>query len=632
MTRTTCLPIDSHESSIVGAVSLPGSTIILIAATGSGKSTRVPQFLHSAGIAAPGRMVGITQPRRVAAITLARRVAQELGSTSVGSTVGHSVRFDTKVSSSTSIKYVTDGMLLKEALRDPSLSSYSTILLDEFHLRSLHSDVLCAILKRIQKTRRPDLRLVVMSATLDIEEAKAIATYFNGADILRLPGRTYPIDIQYCTEFQNDYVESSVVTAAMIHVDHSNEQGDVLVFMTGQEDIEAAVAMLNKRARPFNLKSPSNSLTALPLYAALPYTQQMKAFESAPLGTRKVIFATNIAETSLTIPGVKYVIDSGLVKRKTWNPKTGIENLSAVAISQHEAWQRSGRAGREQPGTCFRLYTEMTFDKMRATLEPEILRTHLSSVLLQLKAMGINNLFELEFLDMPSKTSMIASLHELLSLKLLDARGHISSTGQEAARLPISPRLGKILLESVKLNCSRNILTLVAMLSVDNWFIYEDGIISSIPVKRFKSVKGDHFMLINTFNAAQSAEFDRTWCLNNGLHQKALIKASDIRKQISNLIHVGDVTQDEDPETLLKCIVSGLFLNAATLESNGTYLTTFQGHEVKIHPSSCLSNLKPNPPCVVYTELVQTTKAYIRGVSAINPTWVNDFIGGSSTK
>lgn len=366
-------------------------TIILVGETGSGKTTQIAQFVADAGYCAHGKRVVCTQPRRVAAMSVARRVADEMD-VNLGEEVGYSIRFEECTGPKTIVKFATDGMLLREAMIDPALSQYSVIILDEAHERTLATDILFGLIKQVLVNRQ-DLKLVVMSATL---EAEKFQEYFLDAPLIKVPGRLHPVEIFYSQEPEKDYLDGSVRTVVQIHL--CEPPGDVLLFLTGEEEIEDAcrkisrgIAELGERAGPVKV---------LPLYSTLPPRQQQRIFEAAPPSTkptgppgRKIIVSTNIAETSLTIDGIVYVIDPGFAKQKVYNPRIRVESLLVSPISRASAHQRAGRAGRTKPGKCFRLYTEESFNKdLQEQTYPEILRSNLGSVALQLFKLGISDL------------------------------------------------------------------------------------------------------------------------------------------------------------------------------------------------------------------------------------------------
>ena len=348
------LPIAHYREELLAAIR-DHQVVIVVGETGSGKTTQLPQYLHEVGYTALGK-IGCTQPRRVAAMSVAARVAEEMGC-KLGGEVGYSIRFEDCTGEDTVIKYMTDGMLLREFLAEPDLASYSCMIIDEAHERTLHTDVLLALVKDVARFRS-DLKVIISSATMDAQKFKA---YFDGtAPIFNVPGRRYDVQTYYTTAQEADYLEAAVVTTLQIHLTQPTD-GDILVFLTGQEEIESAREALEERTRALGSACPE--LIVCPIYASLPSEQQSKIFEAPPPGGRKVVLATNIAETSLTIPNVVYVVDCGWAKQNSYNARSGVESLAVVEISQASAAQRLGRAGRTRPGKCFRLYTEWSHDQ-----------------------------------------------------------------------------------------------------------------------------------------------------------------------------------------------------------------------------------------------------------------------------
>ena len=366
-------------------------TVILVGETGSGKTTQIAQFIADLGYCSSGKKVVCTQPRRVAAMSVARRVAEEMD-VNLGEEVGYSIRFEDCCGPKTIVKFATDGMLLREAMTDPNLSQYSVVILDEAHERTLATDILFGLLKEIIP-RRPDLKVVVMSATL---EAEKFQDYFLDAPLIKVPGRLHPVEIFYTQEPERDYLEAAIRTVVQIHT--FEPEGDVLLFLTGEEEIEDACKKITREI--VQMGSKVGPIKVHPLYSSLPPQQQQKIFDPAPERRhpdgppgRKIIVSTNIAETSLTIDGIVYVIDPGFAKQKVYNPRQRVESLLVSPISRASAHQRAGRAGRTKPGKCFRLYTAESFQKdLQEQTYPEILRSNLGSVVLQLKKLGIDDL------------------------------------------------------------------------------------------------------------------------------------------------------------------------------------------------------------------------------------------------
>lgn len=413
------LPMWSARERLIAAVK-SSPVLIVVGETGSGKTTQIPQFLLDAGFTRGGGMIACTQPRRVAAVTVAQRVAQERGCV-LGQEVGYTVRFDDCTSAATQLKYMTDGMLLREALLDPQLKRYRAIVLDEAHERTIATDVLLGLLKQARAARGGDFRLLVMSATLD---AAGFRDYFPGAQAAYVEGRQHPVSVMYSLQPLESYLDAAITAALQVHCDEA--LGDALVFLTGQDEIESAERLIRERAEALPHDPQRPHLEVVPMYAALPADAQMRAFAPAPPGTRKVVLSTNIAETSITIPGVRYVIDTGFVKARAYNARLGADCLEVVPVSKAQARQRSGRAGREAPGKCYRLYTEGAFGQLAAVTEPEIKRANLASVVLQLKSLGVADPTSFDFMDPPPKTALLRALELLFALGALDTLGQLT--------------------------------------------------------------------------------------------------------------------------------------------------------------------------------------------------------------
>ncbi|KAG7616260.1 DEAD/DEAH box helicase domain [Arabidopsis thaliana x Arabidopsis arenosa] len=406
------LPIHGYREELLKLIE-ENQVLVIVGETGSGKTTQIPQYLQEAGYTKRGK-IGCTQPRRVAAMSVASRVAQEVG-VKLGHEVGYSIRFEDCTSEKTVIKYMTDGMLLRELLIEPKLDSYSVIIIDEAHERTLSTDILFALVKDVAKVR-PDLRLIISSATL---EAKKFSEYFDSARIYLIPGRRYPVEKLFRKCPEPDYLETVIRTVVQIH--QTEAIGDILVFLTGQEEIETVETNLKRRM--MDLGTKGSEIIICPIYSNLPTPLQAKVFEPAPKGTRKVVLATNIAETSLTIDGVKYVIDPGYCKINSYNPRTGMESLLVTPISKASAAQRAGRSGRTGPGKCFRLYN---IKDLEPTTIPEIQRANLASVVLTLKSLGIQDVFNFDFMDPPPENALLKALELLYALGALDEIGEIT--------------------------------------------------------------------------------------------------------------------------------------------------------------------------------------------------------------
>lgn len=672
-------------------------------------------------------IIGITQPRRVAAISLARRVSEELNESKVGGTVGYSVRFDEISSSKTRIKFLTDGMLVKECQRDPLLSRYAAIIIDEAHERTVRTDILIGKLKLLlDGKRRENLKVVIMSATIDTNR---IQKYFepHKSTIIKIKGRQHHVRTFYTSTPQIDYVDATVLTICQIHRDpfgygiirqskkdekkrpessnlrdqkssssvkQSIDDGDILVFLTGQDEIDAATSLLREYeeviANSTIPDSPLKRLQILPLYASMSHSMQMSVFSKAPPGTRKVILATNIAETSLTIPGIRIVIDSGMQKIRDFDGGLfgSLETLTVRPTSKAAARQRSGRAGREAPGIVFRLYTETSFDTLTENTPPEITRTPLPSVLLSLKATGIDDVLNFPFLDAPPTQEVIRALEELFLFGALNKKGKLTSVGHFMAACPLVPALAKSLVVALELGVSREVMCILSMLaaevsisapntsdlqtSTDDDYVLPGG----DGISKYICASGDHMTLLRVFDAHYSAGGNRKrWCRDHRIDVKAMRLSLDIFNQLarflsrqtkSNLskkinessstavvsdsernfenntslmeeemkIYLAEVSESssiirkiDNEVAILKALCAGHFLQCATRQADGSYRTFVGRHTCYIHPSSTLQRLAPKnrPQCVIYHELTHTSRTYIRTLSGVNPVDIAHF-------
>ena len=593
--------------------------IIIVGETGSGKTTQLTQYLVEWGYAQYGR-IGCTQPRRVAAMSVALRVSSEFGC-KISEEVGYLIRFEDQCSEKTIIKYMTEGMLLRETLIDKNLSQYSVIILDEAHERTIATDVLFGLIKEAIK-RRPTLKLIITSATLN---SAKFSKFFDNCPVFKIPGRTYDVEILYAKVPEVDYLEASLKTVLQIHL--NEKPGDILLFLTGQEEIDNACSMLQLKVNTLGKNAPK--MIVYPVYSAMPSELQIKIFEPAPPGTRKCIVATNIAEASLTIDGIYYVVDPGFTKIKTFNSKVGMDNLIIVPISQSSAQQRAGRAGRTGPGKCYRLYTYNAFkNEMLPDTVPEIQRTNLADTVLILKALGINDLLHFEFMDPPPTPNLVSAMEQLYYLGALDEEGLLTKLGRRMAEFPLEPKLSKILLASVDLNCSEEITTIVSMLSVQNVFYRPKEKEEQADKKRarFINYQGDHITLLNVYNEYIKYQTE-DWCKENFLHYRNLSKAVEIKEQLKSILQrykLKMISCKGSYSQVRKAITAGYFSHVARCQKD-VYKTIIDDHEVFIHPSSALFN--KNPEWVVYHEVVNTTKEYMRNVSTINPKWLMDVAG-----
>lgn len=665
--------------------------IVLVGETGSGKTTQIPRWcLDYCFKQTPDKSrplcVACTQPRRVAAMSVAARVAEEM-KTTLGQEVGYSVRFDACASKKTRLKYLTDGMLLREAMLDGLLQSYGVIILDEAHERTLQTEILLGVVKRAMVSRNgcsdrslPPLKVIVMSATINV---KLFKRYFN-SPILMIEGRQHPVQEMFAEVPQSDLLTSTLISVFQIH--RTCDEGDILVFCSGQDEIQSLITLCKRvlKQAPESLKN----LTPLPLYASLPAAHQMRVFEcqkvshtngvdnddssiirsQQPSFNRRVIFATNVAETSITIPNIKYVVDTGKVKCRTYCPKTGLESLKVTTISKAQAKQRMGRAGRVAPGVCYRLYTTEEHSKMLDYLPPEIRRSSLDGVLLQMISIGIENISTFDFLEKPDEIRIKAALNNLLTLKaikattstkaanstnssnqdtsppvkkrpglgpsdetILGVNYELTPIGKKLCLFPLSPAMSRVILAANELGCLDEVLTVVSLLSIENLFHIPPNQQSQAEtmLEKFHSNEGDTVMLLKVFKAFKRTWLvNRTgykqWCIEHFIHAKNLRLARMIRKQLFDLCKDQGMKPSScghDTSILRRALTYGLFNNVATMW-DGKYRNKSSTNEIHIHPSSCL--FKTRPECILYVEILETNKCYMRNCTLIDMSWVRE--------
>ncbi|CAD6499519.1 BgTH12-03631 [Blumeria graminis f. sp. triticale] len=631
------LPIGRYRETLLYLIETYVVTIV-VGQTGSGKTTQIPQFLEQSGWCSEGKIIAVTQPRRVAATTIATRVAEEFGC-ELGKEVGYSIRFEDVTSSVTKIKFLTDGLLLREVLVDPLLSRYSVIMIDEAHERSLSTDILLGILKKILHRRSNDLRIIISSATMQAEE---FLRFFEAEHIINLEGRAYPVDILYLEIPTEDFLKKAIWTVIEIHTKEPN--GDILVFLTGREEIDNAIEALSKEAE--SLHSRAQQIIALPLYSGLSSEQQLAIFDEAPENTRKVIFSTNIAEASITIDGIVYVVDTGFVKLRAYNPLTGIDTLTATPISKASALQRAGRAGRTCPGKCFRLYTESEYQALPEVTVPEIQRSNLASMILQLKALGIDNVARFSFITPPPSELIIRGLELLYSLGALDEYAKLTRpVGVRMAEIALEPMMARTILSAPSFKCLSEILTIAAITGVDGsiWSYHEgEKKNAEISRRKFAVEEGDHIMLLNIYQAfITRGKKGAKFCRENFLNFETLLGAVSVRAQLkryverfglmidedhsSRSIHM--ISTDKEPgicERIQRCLTTGFFAHAAKMLPDGTFRTVSGDMKLYAHPNSLMFNRKAE--WVIFHEAVETSnKTYIRDITKIEKPWLIEY-------
>ncbi|KAF9094822.1 hypothetical protein BGX23_001537 [Mortierella sp. AD031] len=616
------LPIFKFRQPFLDAIA-EHQVMVVVGQTGSGKTTQLPQYLYEAGYASKGLKIGCTQPRRVAAMSVAARVAEEMG-VKLGYEVGYSIRFEDCTSEKTLVKYMTDGMLLREFMSEPDLAGYSCLIIDEAHERTLHTDILLGLIKDIARFR-PDLKVLISSATVDAEK---FAAYFDDAPVFYIPGRTFPVEVHYTTSPEANYLAAAITTVMQIHI--SQGPGDILVFLTGQDEIDSAAENLQQTCRV--LGDRIQELMVCPIYSSLPSDMQGKIFEPTPEGSRKVVLATNTAETSITIDGVKFVIDPGFSKMLSYNPKTGMESLVVTPCSRASANQRKGRAGRVGPGKCFRLYTKWAYNnELDEHTAPEIQRINLNSVVLTLKSLGINDIIGFEFMDPPPAETLMRALEQLYALGALNDKGELTKLGRRMAEFPGDPMLAKTMIMAEKYHCTEEIASIVAMLSVQNAIFYrpkDKKVHADKARQNLTKPGGDHLTLLNIWDQWVETNYSIQWCFENFLQHRSMTRARDIRDQMVGLMERTEVAMVSNPNPndtspIRKAITSGFFYNAAKLTKSGdSYRTVKSQQTVMIHPSSSLYQV--NPKWVVYYELVLTSKEFMRVVMEIDSTWLTE--------
>lgn len=633
----TLLPILQFEEKIVETVE-KNPVVVVIGETGSGKSTQLSQILHRRGFTNSG-CIAVTQPRRVAAVTVSRRVSQELN-VRLGEEVGYAIRFEDRTSEKTIIKYLTDGVLLRESLSNPELSQYSVIILDEAHERSLNTDILLGLMKRLIKLRESNLKVLITSATLDGEK---VSRFFSNCPIVNVPGKLFSVEIHHSSERPKSYIEASLKTALDIHI--GEPEGDVLIFMTGQDDIEKLVSKLEERIQKLEEGTCMDALV-YPLHGSLSPELQIRVFSPPPPNCRRFIVSTNIAETSLTVDGVVYVIDSGFVKQRQYNPSTGMYSLDVVQISKVQANQRAGRAGRTRPGKCHRMYPSVAYkdDFLDATV-PEIQRSSLAGSILYLKSLDLPDIdiLKFDFLDPPSFEALEDALKQLYLIDAIDEEGSITSLGRTMGELPLEPSLSRTLLEANECGCLSQALTVVAMLSAETTLLV--GQSKSTEKKRKHTPSnlpdgsglGDHIQFLQIFELWHQTDYNTDWCKENNMQVRGMMFVKDVRKQLCQImqkIAKGSMDvkisrkrrEDQDYRSLRKALCSGFTNQLAErmLRHNGYRTLGFKSSLVQVHPSSVLRADEDGmfPNYVVYHELIATTRPYMRNVCAVEMHWV----------
>ncbi|KAJ3379561.1 DEAH-box ATP-dependent RNA helicase prp22 [Lobulomyces angularis] len=545
------LPIFDFKNELISAIK-EYPFLIVVGDTGSGKTTQLPQYCLEAF---PESKIVVTQPRRIAAISAAKRVSEERNVT-LGEEIGYGVRFEKCYTQKSMLTYMTDGLLLRELINDNELNSFDIYVLDEAHERSLDTDILFGLLKNSVKKKLSDdtesekskkLRIIVMSATLDAEK---FSNFFDHCPIFSIPGRMFEVDILWqkninMNTLKNSFLHRCVKTAFNIHT--TENEGDILVFLTGKNEIEQACRQIMDLEREYDyskIHNGYNGIMCYPIYSSLETFEQKNIFKLPPRGIRKIVFSTNIAQTSVTVPGIRFVVDSGFVKQKVYDPKNSMDTLLTVPISQSAATQRAGRAGRTETGKVFRLYGTEAFDKMDLDTSPEIQRCSLIGTVLSLLKMEIHNVLEFEFIDKPDEELIKSALKSLWVLGAVNDEGKLTEIGKMMAELPVSPFLARSLIASVTENCSFEMITIAAILSVEDIFLSprtEEKKIQAEEIwnEEFAYPKSDHltflkiFLMWEEFSSSSRIRDDgKNWCKDHFLHCRSLRTAKNVRDQL----------------------------------------------------------------------------------------------------
>jgi ATP-dependent helicase HrpA len=613
------LPITARVIDIVNAIDAH-QVIIVAGETGSGKTTQLPKICLAMGRGVDGQ-IGCTQPRRIAATSVAARVAQELA-TELGDVVGYKVRFNDKVKNSSYIKFMTDGILLAEIQGDPLLRGYDTLIIDEAHERSLNIDFLLGFLQRLLP-RRPDLRVIVSSATLETER---FARFFGGAPVIEVSGRTYPVDVLYRPPRDDEDDLADAVANTVNEIAEMDPRNDVLVFLPGEREIREAMGELEKRALPHTV--------ILPLYARLSATDQQRVFQRLP--QRRVVLATNVAETSLTIPGIVYVVDAGVARVNRYSVRTGVSQLLVEPISKASADQRKGRCGRTESGVCFRLYEEQDYAARPAHTDPEIKRVSLAGVILRMKALRLGDIERFPFLDPPQSRAITEGYRVLEELGAIGDDGRLTPLGEQLGKLPVDPRLGRMILGGRDEGALREVLIIAAALGLQDPRDRPQAAQQRADEahRKFKDEGSDFVGYLKMWSFWQEARARSSrsqmhkLCRENFLSYNRMREWEDIHEQLIRVMRELGFAPNAQPasgEQIHQALLPGLLSKIGMWSPEARVYLGARQTRFLIHPSSGLAR-KP-PPWVMAAELVETSQLFARTVAKIDPAWLEQAAG-----
>lgn len=608
------LPVYEQKDKILEVLE-KNQVIVVQSPTGSGKTTQIPVILHEAGFSDSG-IIAVTQPRRIAALSVSEFISKQLGTTYPG-LVGYKMRFEDKTDSSTKIKIMTDGILLQEMKLDPWMSKYSVVMVDEAHERSLNIDFVLGLLKRVLQAR-PEFKVIVSSATMN---AEAFSSYFGNCPIVNIDTITYPVSVIYDPPAIPSSTSSPAASDALLNKIESTIQrvlsnkvnGDILIFLPGEKIIKDCMQKLYK-------SSFSRKIHIIPLYGRLAKEEQERVFDSAPLGKKKVIISTNIAETSVTIPGITVVIDSGLAKLNFYNPRTFTSSLIETPVSKASCNQRKGRAGRTQEGTCYRLYPRKDYETRQMYTLEEIFRTDLSEVVLRMSELGITEFEQFDFISPPGKEGIISAIETLNLLKALEKDNTLSEIGKLMVKFPLMPRLSRIIVEAILHypQVLEETIIASAFLSAQSPFILPPGeeMEARIAHHAFRDVQGDFLTYVKLFKKFINQEKPEEFCEKNFLDYRVLSEIKNIKEQLELIVSdMGiPILNGGKNDDYLTCIASGMIQFIAVREGKENY-KTLTADNIQIHPGSCM--FKVSPLYIVAGEIVKTSRMFAMSVSPL---------------
>ena len=608
------LPVYEQKQRILDTLKT-NQVIIVQSPTGSGKTTQIPVILHEAGYSDNG-IIAVTQPRRIAALSVSEFISKQLG-TSYPGLVGYKMRFEDKTDLTTRIKIMTDGILLQEMKLDPMMKKYSVIMVDEAHERSLNIDFVLGLLKRVLKVR-PDLKIIVSSATMNAEK---FSTYFDGCPIVTIDTITYPVTVIYdpptipasTNTLTAEEALLSKISNTIDRILYNRTEGDILIFLPGEKAIKDCINKLYRT--PYSRK-----IQIIPLYGRLPKEEQEKVFDPAPFGRKKVIISTNIAETSVTIDGITSVIDSGLAKLNFYSPRTYTSSLIETPVSKASCNQRRGRAGRTQPGTCYRLYPRKDYDTRESYTIEEIFRTDLSEVVLRMAELGITDFETFDFISQPPKEAIRGAVETLRMLKAINPDNTLSSIGNLMVLFPLPPRVSRIIVESILKypEVMEEVLIAAAFLSTHSPFVLPQG--EEMDARRahhtFRDIQGDFVSYVKLYRIYQQQKSREQFCKKNYLDEKVMAEIENIVLQLSDIVSAQQIpiTGGGSMDDYLCCIASGMIQFVCVREGRENFRTLTADH-ISIHPGSNM--FRTDPMYIVAGEIVRTSRMFAMSVSPL---------------